>query len=512
MMARKTRKEREVLSRIAGELRRKGHSLRQIARNMGVHRSTVRRLLAEDPSAKEPKPTAIKQRPSKLDPYRKRIESLSEENLTNRKILEILRAEGYQGGKSILGDLLRQLRGSRKTRKAFARYEPAPGLEAQTDWSTWTVSIDGKKTKIHIFSLILSYSRYMYLEAFLDEKQDTLFQGHIEAFEYFGGVPAVILYDNQTAVVAGRLSGNIPVLQNRFQTFAEHYGFRPKLCLPYDKERKGRVERVFGYLDTNFFPWKTFSSLKDLRRQLRYWLENEEGKTGNYRMHGTTRRRPVDMWQEEVDLLIQMPETHLLPTRVEERLVGKDCLISVLGNFFTVPPRYVGKKVTVVISPKGISVFDKKRELVARHQMPEGKGKMVIDQSHYAQIRRCKKYVPASDLEGLFAHKFPEQAEFLDGLKKRMKSIYPIHLQRIWSLREHFTTEQIAEAMRDATGHGICNSTYVEEILKRRWPSQIGLRRFDEKMSKPKGLELGAVEPGETDGFDGIFEEENRDE
>lgn len=502
------KEDREALGRIARELRSKGRSLRQIARSLGIHRSTVKKLLA-DPSAgkprrqKTPQPTV-----SKLNPYKERIEQLSgEEDLTNRKILEILREEGYAGGKTILGDCLRKLRGSRASRKAFARYEPAPAFESQSDWATRKVMIDGKKITIQIFSLILSYSRYQYLQAFLDQKQDTLFAGHIEAFDYFQGIPAVVLYDNQSPVVAGRISGKTVLFHSRFLTFTEHYGFTAKVCIPYDKERKGRVERPFRYLDTSFFPHRSFGSFEDLRMQLRSWLEDEIHKTGNFRIHGTTRRRPVDMWQEEKELLIELPETPFIPTRIEQRLVGKDCLISVLGNFFTVPPVHVGKTVTVMISPLGIKVFDDKRDIIAQHDIPAGKGKMVIDQDHYAQIKRTKNYIPASDLEGMFISTFPGQRLFLDEMKGHLKGIYPIHLQHIRRLLEHFTAAQIGEALEEAASCGIFSSTYVEEVLKHRWPSQIGLRRFDEKLSKPRGLQLGQVDPGDCDGYEGIFVE-----
>jgi len=495
---------KEQLEKIVRAMREKGASLRQIARTLSMHRSTVRKLLGEE----KPEQTTQKKASSKLDAFAGRIEELSrKEELTQRKIFRILRKEGYRGGKTILSDRIRELRGSRRTRKAFARYEPAPGLEAQCDWSPYRVKIDGKMTKIHIFSMILSYSRYQYMEAYLDEKQDTLFAGHVEAFEQFQGVPAVILYDNQSPVVTGRLPSGMALLHSRFEGFAGHYGFEPKICLPGDKERKGRVERPFGYFETNFLPLQQFSSLKDLRRKLRFWLDGEEGEpTGNYRVHGTTRRRPVDMWyEEERELLIPLPPTHFLPTRVEQRLVGKDCLISVLGNSFTVPPAYVGRHVTVLTSPKAIKVYNPNGELIAAHEIPAGKGGMVIDPAHYAQIRRCRRYVPARGLDGFFLESFPKRKAFLEGLKKRMKSICPIHLQNLRALMEHFTLRQVDGALKLATSHGIFTVTYVEEILKRRYPGQIGSRRFDEHPQKPKGLGLGPVDPGDPEGYKDIF-------
>lgn len=508
---------KEQLTKVAQAMRQKGQSMRQIARSLGLHRATIRNLLGEskpplsvsvtDPATPPPvtKPTTFS---SKLDPFARRLEELSlDETLTIRKIFQTLRQEGYKGGKTVLAERIRSLRGSRRRRQAFARYEPAPGIEAQCDWSPYTVKIEGRPTKIHVFSMILSYSRYQYMEAYLDEKQDTLFAGHVEAFEAFEGVPAVILYDNQAPVTTGRLPSGLALLHSRFEAFAAHYGFTPKVCLPGNPERKGRIERPFGYFETNFLPLREFSSLKDLRRHMQMWLDGEEGEpTGNFRTHSTTRRRPVDMWtEEERSLLIPLPEVQFLPTHVESRLVGKDCLISVFGNSFTVPPDYVGRQVNVLTSPKTIKVYNAKGEILAAHDIPAGKGAMVIDPAHYAQIKRCRRYIPADQLESFFLGAFPNHTAFLDGLKKHMKSICHIHLQSLRSLLEHFTLLQVDQALGEASGHGIFTVTYVDEILKRRYPSQTGFRRFDENTDKPKGLKLGPVDPGNSESYDDIF-------
>jgi transposase len=499
----------ETLRPIVQALQAKGKSIRQIARTLGIHRATVRRWLNPQPAqTQNPPATPTQPASSKLDPFLPRIEELSQkEEVSIRAIFRLLRQEGYTGGRTILSDKVRHLRGSRRTRQAFARYEPAPGLEAQMDWSPYTVKIDGRPTKIQLFSMILSYSRYQYMEVFEDEKQDTLFQGHVEAFDAFEGVPAVILYDNQSPVVTGRLPSGLPLIHPRFETFARHYGFQPKICLPGNPERKGRVERPFGYFETNFLPLRAFSSLKDLRRQVRAWLDGEGSEpSGNFRLHGTTRRRPVDMWaQEERALLLALPPTPFLPTRVETRLVAKDCLISVLGNSFTVPPLYVGKEVTVLISPKAIKIYNRQGLVIAAHEIPAGKGRMIIDPAHYAQIKRAQRYFPASQIEAFFLTAFPDHRPFLEGLKRHLKSIDHIHLLQLRALLDHFTVPQVNEALAVATGHGIFTVTYVQEVLRRRHPAQTGMRRFDDDGQKPKGLQLGTVDPGDPDAYKDIF-------
>ncbi len=240
--------------------------------------------------------------------------------------------------------------------------------------------------------MILSWSRYQYLGIFTDERQDALFQGHIEAFQFFDGIPVRILYDNQSPVVAGRI-GKKAFLQPRFERFAGHYGFKPKICIPGYPQQKGRVERPFRYLETSFFPGRVFASLEDAANQLRAWMRDEQDETGNCRIHGTTQRRPVDMFQEERKVLIRLPETDFLPTRIQERMVGKDCLISVMGNRYSVPPAVVGKKVTVVMTPRQLCVHNENREQIAVHDIAHGKGRMVINDAHYESLRKERSKV-----------------------------------------------------------------------------------------------------------------------
>ena len=238
---------KEVMAR---EMRKQGKGMRRISKALGMGRKKLRRILG----LSEASSPGAKKKSSKLDRFKERVRQLAElkegpagqeRMLTVKGIFRALRKEGYDGGKTILGDMVREMRGASRTQAAFARYEPAAGLEAQSDWSPYRVLLGGRETKVHVFSMILSYSRYQYLEAFADEGQDALFQGHVEAFRYFRGIPAKILYDNQSPVAACRIGGKA-LLNPRFEAFARHNGFKPVVGEPYRKERRGRVERPFG--------------------------------------------------------------------------------------------------------------------------------------------------------------------------------------------------------------------------------------------------------------------------
>lgn len=236
-------------------------------------------------------------------------------------------------------------------------------------------------------------------------------------------------------------------------------------------------------------------------------MSDEQDETGNYRIHGTTRKRPVDMWQEERHILIELPKTDFLPTRIEERLVGRDCLISVMGNRYSVPPVMVGKNVTVVLTPRQVCIHNDKREQIAVHDIAHGKGKMVINDAHYESLRkeRKKETIPALDTKLL--ELFPEQSSFFNALKREMKSVYPIHVKQIVSLLDTFTLDQVNRALMEAASHGICQAGYVISVLQRRYPSQVFRITENDIPGGPLGtLELGHLEIGDASIYDAVFD------
>lgn len=163
----------------------------------------------------------------------------------------------------------------------------------------------------------------------------------------------------------------------------------------------------------------------------------------------------------------------------------------------------------MLLSPKAIKVFNTKGEEIAKHEIPSGKGHMVIDPAHYAQIKRTHNYTPLAKLDAFFLATFPNALPFLEGLKRHLKSIDHIHLKHLQSLLEFFTREQIAQAIAAATAHGVFTVTYVEDLLRRRYPAQTGARVFDERKEQPKGLNLGHVDPGNPDTYNDIFNSDN---
>lgn len=238
-------------------LRAAGLGTRAISRKLRLSRNTVRDIL--DPQrqkrkkAKRAEEERCARREQLLEPFKGEIEALllkdeelAKENpsarpLSTRLVLKALRKLGYTGGRTILDEHLRRLRGpKRQLRTAFRRFETDPAVEAQQDWTTYRVKMAGKLVVVQLFSMILAWSRMQFLRAFLDQRLPTLLWGHVAAFHAFEGVPWRIVYDRQKAIAPIFLEGR-PVLHDELRAFKEHYGFEVFICGSGDKERKDFV-------------------------------------------------------------------------------------------------------------------------------------------------------------------------------------------------------------------------------------------------------------------------------
>jgi hypothetical protein len=197
---------------------------------------------------------------------------------------------------------------------------------------------------------------------------------------------------------------------------------------------------------------------------------------------------------------------------VETRLVKHDCTISVDGNLYTVPARVVERRerqVWVAIGEEDFVVYDKRGELVARHKLSEEKGRLIIDQAHYAGIRRSKRARTRPRLEREFLERFPESEDFLERLKETVRSIAPIHLREILALARRYRRDEVKHALERAVSDATATAGYVRQILSQKHPTG-HLGNLDKE--PPKGLRLGAVDLGDPHGFEGIFDNEEQEE
>ena len=340
-------------------------SHRRIARMLGVDRKTVTKVIAEHEQARTGvPPKKRKPRNSLLDPFEDNILQLLERypEITAIRMLEELRRLGFKGAYTIVKDHLHHLQ--RHPRKLIRRFETGPGVQAQMDYSSYEIDFTAEgKRRVHAFSYILGYSRRQYLH-FVERQDFTMtIRQHVAAFSYLGGVAADCLYDNMKVVVSG-YDGHQPIYNTRFLAFATYYGFRPVACRPRRPETKGKIERPFWYLEQNLLNGRTFSSLQHLNETTAWWLAH----VADVRLHRTTHRTPLDLYQQELPHLLPLPEKPYDTAEVVYRTVNPEGSVSYLQNFYSVPWQRIGELLPVRITESEVIIYDPDIREITRHR------------------------------------------------------------------------------------------------------------------------------------------------
>ena len=324
------------------EMRGQGHSIRGIARELSVSRNSVRKYLRSPgvPQTKRRPPRA-----SKLDAYTGHIDRRLGEGLDNCVVLlRELQSLGYEGSYTILREHVR-LRRPRREPRATMRFETEPGEQAQVDWGSFSyVGADGRTHRLWAFVMVLGWSRGIYVEFVRRADVARFMQCHVNAFDYFGGVPRRCLYDNAKVVVLGRDGDGRPEWNRRMLDLSLRMGFELRVCQPYRAQTKGKVESGVKYVRGNLWPSVRFTDDADLNRQSLEWCD----RVANRRVHGTTGRRPGEMLAEERVHLGGLPErSTLAPYLRDDRRVAHDGYVHWEGSRYGVPWRWAGATVQV---------------------------------------------------------------------------------------------------------------------------------------------------------------------
>lgn len=363
-------------------LHRQGLSIRQIARRLGVSRNTVRRYLRAEA---EPPVYRRAPRPSILDPYKdylvRRLEQIPELPVT--VLYREIQARGYPGEITIVKDFCRPIRAERRRLEELTvRFETQPGEQAQIDWSEFGRLLDGRK--LYGLGVILGWSRMQFVHFATRMTVQELLHGLVLAFEYFGGVPHKLLFDNpKTVVLKRRKTVQESELHPRFLDFLGHYGLELQLCRVRRPQTKGKTERPMSYIHSSLvLPCQErWTSPEDANRDARHWLDT----VANVRVHGTTRERPVDRLVHEGLVPVHEIRPYDL-TWVEPRRVHKDCHFSWNGNRYSVPWRFGSTSVLVRRFPDGRLEVERDGDIIARHRERHGKGETVTLPDHVAGL------------------------------------------------------------------------------------------------------------------------------
>ncbi len=374
------------------DYKRQGLTITQISTLTGHSRPTIRKYLAQPTP---PRYGPRQPRKTLLDAYRPFLEARLSAGVWNAVVLHReLKERGYTGCYTAVKDFLRPLRHQAYT-VAVRRFETPPGQQAQVDWGDLgdITHADGICQKLNGFVLTLGYSRAMFFDIATDQKLPGFLRLHEAAFDYLGGVPEEILYDNTKTVVVKTLTEGVDArgeirLNPTFADFARYWGFTPRLCRPYRPQTKGKVENGIGYVRKNFLCGRDATNVADLCLQAHAWT----AQVANVRLHGTTHRLVSEMWDAEKPHLQPLAARRAYPLVVEAvRRVSRDAFVCWRSNRYSVPWRHAGQEVRVREVDQVIEGLRQTTQIAVHARCPLRHQTLVLE-AHHKDIPTASPY------------------------------------------------------------------------------------------------------------------------
>jgi transposase len=474
-------------------------SNRRIARELGVHRDTVARVIrtAEQISrqavalptqnrppdegalpaqnrpadegappgseAASPPPSA-----SLCVPFRDVILAKLEQGLCGQRIWQDLVSEhGFVGQYHSVRRFVKRL--GQTTTFPFRRLECGPGEEAQVDFGTgaWVVGPDDKRRRTYVFRIVLSHSRKAYSEAVYRQTTEDFVRCLENAFGYFAGVPRRIVLDNLRAAVK-HVDWFEPELNPKVQSFAEHYATVFLPTRPYTPRHKGKVERGIDYVKENALKGRVFASLDAQNRFLLDW----ETTVADTRIHGTTRRQVGKHFAEaEKAALWRLPVERFPFFDEGKRRVHRDGHIEVARSYYSVPPEYLGCTVWVRWDTRLVRVFNQRWQQLVVHVRQEP-GRFSTKSEHIATtkisgVERGTAWI-LRQIHCIGTH----SATWAEGVV-RARGIEGVRvLQGLLALTKKHPVAAIEQACFTATSYGAYHLRTVRTLIGRQAPQQ----------------------------------------
>jgi transposase len=492
-----------ITAAMRAEMRRlvlvEGWRIETVARRYGVHHSVVRGALRDD-AGERPAPT------SALDPFKPYIvERLVElPQLTSVRLVEELRARGCTLGVAQLRRYVAQVRAPRP-RKAYLRIETDPGEQAQVDWGSFGhMRIGTGQRPLSVFSMVMSWSRALFIDFALDQQMETFLRMHRRALEFFAGpdgrgVPKKIVYDNLKSVVLHHIGSTVQ-FNPRFLAFAGHYLFEATAAPVRYPEFKGRVEASIKYIRHSFFYGRSFASLDDLRAQAAAWRD----QVANERLHATTRERPSQRLLVERSRLRALPERPFDTDLVIPMIVSKEFRVRLDSNTYSVPFEFVGKSVFVRADDRTVRVICDGAE-IARHVRSWDRRRHVEDPAHGAKLLERRKAARGIKRKDRLVEMAPAARIYLQEIARRRIRI-DHEIEKLLRLVDLYGEADVAAAFAQAVAQKTFGVRYIRALCDQtRFARGQGEPPEPVITGNPLADEL-VVEPHPMETYDALFE------
>lgn len=389
-------------------LYRLGTKIRERARLLGMstrteqnYRSAIARagLLEGDPAllpgadelqaaveaVKPPPPT--RRAPTTVDPWLPQIRAALERGAGPQAIWDKLRREDPQCQVTVsaVKRSVKRLQREQGVRaeNVVIPVETDPGEVAQVDFGYAGRFFDpasGKVRKAWLFVMVLGYSRHMFAQLVYDQKATTWVKLHVAAFQWFGRVPRTLVPDNLKAAVVRAAFGagdrHHLCLNRSYRELARHYGCMIDPTPVRAPEKKGKVEASVKYCRRNYLVPGGFQTIDEANAGLPDWLL----VTAGMRIHGTTHRRPLDLFAIESEHLLPLPATPYETIEWKRATLHRDTHLEFEGRLYSAPWPYIGQRLWVKATPNSVMIYASQQRLATHSR--HAQGRRSTDPSH----------------------------------------------------------------------------------------------------------------------------------
>ena len=378
----------EWWTKIRLEVLRGERSKREVLRREGIHWETLKKILEHsDPPGYRLKESRPK---PKIGPYLERIAQIIEEDKTlpkkqrhtAKRVYERIREEGYGGKYTQVKEAVREIRRIRQ--EVYMPLSHDPG-EAQVDFGYALAKVSGVLKRVGFFVMVLPYSDAFFVMVFERECTESYWEGHVRAFEFFGGVPNRISYDNSKVLVSKIIGPHERKLTDGFLKLQSHYLFREHFCRVRRPNEKGVVEGVVKFTRLNFFvPVPQVGNLEEFNA----WLVEMCREDMKRRLRGKSTTKEERLKEEQVAFL-SLPASPFDACRKQPTRANSLSLVRFDDNDYSVPVAYAHHEILI----KGYVdrvVLCHNEKIVAEHKRSWGKEAVFFNYLHYLPLLERK--------------------------------------------------------------------------------------------------------------------------
>lgn len=431
-----------------------------IAAQLGVHHTTVRRVLAQAqiPAGRQ------SVRPSIADPYVSFIVETLEKypRLRASRLYEMVRQRGYPGRPDHFRSIVARFR-PRPPAEAYLRLRSLPGEQGQVDWGHFGKLTVGRATRpLMGFVLVVSWSRQIFLRFYPGAAMPYFIRGHVDAFTFLESVPRVLLYDNLKSAVLERVGDAIRFHPTLLE-LAAHYRYAPRPVAVARGNEKGRVERAIRYIRDSFFAARAWTDLDDLNHQALEWCR---GIAADRKCPEDTVRTVREAFAAEKPYLLPLPEE---PFPTQERVevhVGKNPYVRFDLNDYSVPHTHVRRTLVVLATMNTARVIDG-NEVIATHARSWDRGRQIEDPAHIQELVEYKRGARQHRGMDRLHHAAPASQRLFVEIAQRGGNLGSVTSGLLRLLDLHGAAA-LDEAILDALDHGAPHLAGVRQVLDRK--------------------------------------------